>query len=672
MKNYLSIPILGLLVCGCSVTGSLQRRHAGAALAHTPKVMRHEARREQAPPQYIEIRHTDGRPTEFFVPAVTLENGEQVMMMELDEVVVTARTRSLPERMGKVDIDFVVTLPKTLQGSCRNIVVTPVLYNRGGRTPLEDISIRGALFDKVQQRDYWQYGRYIDLYRPDSLRAQEAFDRFVRFPYPQDVRCDSVRASRSDISYYYTQTVPTADAGKRLSVTLEGRVEGLDGSLYLLPPSDTLSYTISSMLDFVDTTTRYLTHIIERRVRLDDRVLLAFPVGSAAIVDTLSGNAAQLMKTGVVLERLFGQLEFTVDSISVTAFASPEGGAAMNRELSRRRAQTLSNYLKERFPDDAGLDTLVAIRSAGEDWTRLREMVHGDSLIRNRERILELIDTEPNSDRRERLIRETMKDVSLRVTETDSTDAFNVAGRGEMSLSILIETMRREGYELQVSPPRVLYQEIDGVKCEPIERLVVDVPSDCVGAVMEKIGSRKGDLVEMTPVGDRMKVEFLVPARGLFGYRNEFLTDTKGEGIMASVFDSYAPMKGEIQRRNTGSLVAFETGEAVTYGLFNAQERGVLFIGAGTPVYAGMVVGETPKAEDISVNVCKKKQLTNMRASGSDDALRLIPPRQMSLEQCLEFLADDELLECTPENLRLRKRILDHGDRMKALKGGQK
>ena len=273
---------------------------------------------------------------------------------------------------------------------------------------------------------------------------------------------------------------------------------------------------------------------------------------------------------------------------------------------------------------------------------------------------------------RERLFRETLKDVSLRVTETDSTDAFNVAGRGEMSLSILIETMRREGYEFQVSPPRVLDQEIDGKMCEPVERLVVDVPSDSVGAVIEKIGARKGDLLEMTPVGDRMKLEFLVPSRGLFGYRNEFLTDTKGEGIMASVFDSYAPMKGEIQRRNTGSLVAFETGEAVTYGLFNAQERGVLFIGAGTPVYAGMVVGETPKAEDISVNVCKKKQLTNMRASGSDDALRLIPPRQMSLEQCLEFLADDELLECTPENLRLRKRILDHGDRMKALKGGQK
>ena len=267
---------------------------------------------------------------------------------------------------------------------------------------------------------------------------------------------------------------------------------------------------------------------------------------------------------------------------------------------------------------------------------------------------------------RERLFRETLKDVSLKVSEMEgSTDSFNVAGRGEMSLSILMETMRREGYEFQVSPPRVLYQEIDGKKCEPIERLVVDVPADCVGAVMEKIGSRKGDLLEMNPVGERMKLEFLVPARGLFGYRNEFLTDTKGEGIMASVFDSYAPMRGEIQRRNTGSLVAFETGEAVTYGLFNAQERGTLFIGAGTPVYAGMIVGETPKQEDISVNVCKKKQLTNMRASGSDDALRLTTPKQLSLEQCLEFLADDELLECTPENLRLRKRILDHGMRMR-------
>ncbi len=273
---------------------------------------------------------------------------------------------------------------------------------------------------------------------------------------------------------------------------------------------------------------------------------------------------------------------------------------------------------------------------------------------------------------RERLFRETLKDVSLRVTETDSTDSFNVAGRGEMSLSILIETMRREGYEFQVSPPRVLFQEIDGKKCEPIERLVVDVPSDSVGAVIEKIGSRKGDLLEMTPVGDRMKIEFLVPSRGLFGYRNEFLTDTKGEGIMASVFDSYAPFKGELSRRSTGSLVSFETGESITYGLYNAQERGSLFIGAGVPVYAGMVVGVSPKSDDITVNVCKKKQLTNMRASGSDDALRLVPPRQLSLEQCLEFLADDELLEVTPKSLRIRKSILDHEKRMKAVMKARK
>ena len=274
---------------------------------------------------------------------------------------------------------------------------------------------------------------------------------------------------------------------------------------------------------------------------------------------------------------------------------------------------------------------------------------------------------------RDRLFRETLKDVSLRVTELEgATDAFNVAGRGEMSLSILIETMRREGYEFQVSPPRVLYRTIDGKKCEPIERLVADVPSECVGAVIEKLGSRKGDLIEMTPVGSRMKLEFLIPARGLFGYRNEFLTDTRGEGIMASVFDSYAPYKGDLNRRSTGSLVSFETGESVSYGLFNAQERGALFIGPGVKVYEGMIVGVSPKQEDITVNVCKKKQMTNMRAAGSDEALRLVPPRKMSLEQCLEFLADDELLEVTPKSLRMRKTILNHEKRMKATHGGKK
>ena len=269
---------------------------------------------------------------------------------------------------------------------------------------------------------------------------------------------------------------------------------------------------------------------------------------------------------------------------------------------------------------------------------------------------------------RDRLMRETLKDVSLRVTDMeDSTDSFNVAGRGEMSLSILIETMRREGYEFQASPPRVLYQEMDGKKCEPIERLVVDVPQESMGSVMEKIGSRKGEFVEMTPVGNRMKLEFLVPSRGLFGYRNEFLTDTKGEGIMASIFEKYEPYRGDIARRNTGSLIAFETGEAVAYGLWNAQDRGALFITPGTKVYAGMVIGVCPKSDDVPVNVCRTKHLTNTRSSGADEALRLIPPRQLSLEQCLEFLADDELLEVTPLNLRLRKRILDHSMRMKSV-----
>ena len=274
---------------------------------------------------------------------------------------------------------------------------------------------------------------------------------------------------------------------------------------------------------------------------------------------------------------------------------------------------------------------------------------------------------------RERLFRELLKDASLRVNETDTTDSFRVCGRGEMHLSILIENLRREGYEFQVGAPKALFREIDGVKCEPVERMIADVPQDAVGAVMEKMGNRKGELVSMNPKGaDRMRLEFLIPARGLFGYRTEFLTDTKGEGVLSSVFHSYQPYKGDISKRTTGSLIAFETGEAVGYGLFNAQERGPLFIGPGTQVYEGMVVGENPRGDDMAVNVCKKKQLTNMRASGSDDALRLIPPRQMSIEAALEFLGDDELLEITPGSVRIRKKILSNTERLKKVKGGKK
>lgn len=267
---------------------------------------------------------------------------------------------------------------------------------------------------------------------------------------------------------------------------------------------------------------------------------------------------------------------------------------------------------------------------------------------------------------RDRLMRELLKDVSLRVEEGDTTDSFRVAGRGEMHISILIETMRREGYEFSVGTPKVLYKEIDGVKCEPVEKVVIDVPEEFMGAVMDKLGQRKAEMVSMAPQGARMRLEYLIPARGLLGYRNEFLTDTKGGGILNSVFYEYQPVKGEINSRHTGSLVAFETGEAVGYGLFKIQDRGSLFITPGTKVYEGMVVGVNPKLEDINVNVCKKKQLTNTRASGSDEALKLVPPIQMSLEACLEFLAEDEILEVTPESLRIRKKILNNQLRAKA------
>ena len=265
---------------------------------------------------------------------------------------------------------------------------------------------------------------------------------------------------------------------------------------------------------------------------------------------------------------------------------------------------------------------------------------------------------------RDRLFKELERNVSLRVKETDTPDSFEVCGRGELHLSVLIETMRREGFELLVSRPKVIFKEIDGVKCEPMERLVVNVPDDCIGNVIEKLGRRKAEMANMEPAeAGHTKIEFRIPARGLIGYRTEFLTDTKGEGTMNSIFDNYEPYKGEIQARTRGVLVAFEPGISITYGLYNAQERGELLIGAGVEVYEGMIVGINSRNEDISINVCKEKHLTNTRASGSDDALRLVPPLQMSLEKAIEFIAEDELVEVTPKNIRLRKKILNNKDR---------
>ncbi len=273
---------------------------------------------------------------------------------------------------------------------------------------------------------------------------------------------------------------------------------------------------------------------------------------------------------------------------------------------------------------------------------------------------------------RDRLFKELERNVSLRVKETDSADSFEVSGRGELHLSVLIETMRREGFELLVSRPKVIFKEIDGVKCEPIEDLVVNVPDDCVGNVIEKLGRRKAEMVNMEPAEDgHTKIEFKIPARGLIGYRTEFLTDTKGEGTMNHIFDSYQPYKGDIQARVRGTIVAFENGKSVTYGLYNAQDKGDLFIGPGVDVYEGMIVGLNSRGEDLAINVCKEKHLTNTRASGSDEALRLVPPIQMSLEKAIEFIQDDELVEVTPKSIRLRKKILDTKERERANRNKQ-
>ncbi|MBQ8451944.1 MAG: translational GTPase TypA [Clostridia bacterium] len=261
---------------------------------------------------------------------------------------------------------------------------------------------------------------------------------------------------------------------------------------------------------------------------------------------------------------------------------------------------------------------------------------------------------------RDRLMKEAVRDLSLKVYETESSDKFRVLGRGEMHISILVENMRREGYEFQVSMPKVIYKEENGVKLEPVDNLTIDVPENCVSTIMGSMGVRKGELQNMSPKGSRIRLEFKIPSRGLFGYKTQFLTETNGEGIMSSVFADYEPYKGPINTRNYGALIAYETGESIVYGLYNTQERGRLLIGPGVKVYGGMVVGVNPKAEDIVVNVCKKKQLTNIRSSASDEALRLVPVKKLTLEENLEFLGEDELLEVTPENLRIRKKILDH------------
>lgn len=401
-KTGLQALALCLLLSGCSVTGSLQRQGLGARAAYTPKESNPEKPGKKEPVQsYAEVRCDSS--TCYLAPAVTEENGERMMSLTLDEVVVVARSRTVAERMGKVAVDFAVELPRRLQGNCRSVAVTPMLHKTDGTVALEEISIRGGLFSRVQDRNYWQFDRYVRVFRPDAAGERRAFERFVRHPYPEGVRLDSVVEGREAIRYCYTQDVPTRGEGKTMLLTLAGAVVGLDGSRYELPPLDTLRYHISSMLTFTDTTRRYLTEIIEKYAVVRDRNYIAFPVGRSDIIDTLADNAAQLVRIEALMDELINQREFYVDSIVLTASASPEGALALNDRLARERAHALKRYLGGRFGPQA--DTLITVRWTGGNWPELRRLVASCDSLPNRAKILALMDAEKNPDRREAALR---------------------------------------------------------------------------------------------------------------------------------------------------------------------------------------------------------------------------------------------------------------------------
>lgn len=402
-KTIIQVFVACLLLSGCSVTGSLQRRSASARASYIPKTNRQEPPRQTAAPQYIEYKHRDSLPPVYFIPTVELENGERVMQIDLDEVVVVAKSRTVAERMGKVTIDFAVELPSQLQGNCRNVTVTPMLHKADRVVPLQAISIRGDLFSRVQDRNYWQFDRYVQVFHPDTMGRQRAFRRFVKHPYPEGVRLDSVVEGRETLRYYYTQEVPTQGEGKTMLITLTGAVVGLDGSRYELPPLDTLRYHISSMLTFTDTTRRYLTRIIEKYAVVRDRNYIAFQVGKSELIDTLADNAAQLTRIESLMDGLINQREFYVDSIVLTASASPEGKLSLNDRLARERAHALKRHLAGRFGPQ--VDTLITVRWVGENWPELRRLVASRDSLPNREKILALLDAETDPDRREAALR---------------------------------------------------------------------------------------------------------------------------------------------------------------------------------------------------------------------------------------------------------------------------
>lgn len=397
-------PLIGLttigLFFGCSITSHLEHRQV---TAHLTQLTRSE-RQEQQPDdreQVVRVERDSNR--YFLIPVQRDENGEAVGLIPIEQVVVVARIRSIPERRGRVTIDFNINLPKELLGRSRSVVITPYLHRHEEQTPLEDIIIRGALFDRVQQRDYWQYDTYLGRFRPDSVQAERAFRRLVKYPYPQDARLDSLVENRTSISYYYSQEVPTDETSKKMLITLRGKVEALDDSRYALPSSDTLIYAVSSMLSFLDTMPRYCIRVIDKYVTVNDRNYLRFGVGDSRLLDTLGDNKQELAHITSLMDQIASQREFYVDSILLIASASPEGRAAANERLARTRAEALRRYLSARF--GRRIDTLLTVRSAGEDWPELTTRIERDSRISHRSEILDILRREKNPDRREEQIR---------------------------------------------------------------------------------------------------------------------------------------------------------------------------------------------------------------------------------------------------------------------------
>ena len=395
----LAVLLLGGMF-GCSVAGRLQRQQATARLAQLTRAERQE-RQQDSRPQVVKLQRDSN--TFYLAPVDTLSNGERVMALRIEQVTVVAKARTIPERNGRVTLDFIVTLPKTLLGSSRSVVITPILHKPGESVPLEDLVIRGGRFSLLQERDYWQYETYVERFRPDTVGREAAFNRFVKFPYPEDVRLDSLVEGRSTVTYYYSQAVKTDETSKKMLITLQGQVLAVDDSAYRLPPSDTLSYVVSSMLSFVDTVPRYRIKVIDKFVTVEDRNYIQFFVGDTRVVDTLGDNRRQLDKIAGLMRRIVEQQEFYVDTITLTAASSPEGAYAFNDRLSQGRAAALKRYLVRRY--GRSIDTMLTVRWVAEDWAELTNRIRTDREIVNRDAILELIAAEKNPDRREQAIR---------------------------------------------------------------------------------------------------------------------------------------------------------------------------------------------------------------------------------------------------------------------------